>query len=391
MHRPHPAIKRFFPHFCALLLLVGCSEPEGTTFDSLDGVDPSELSRNPGSERGVFWSEALLHDEILRFNPDYARDGVFQISGGRPVGISVANTNVTDLRFLKDLPVQALEITGTAVVDLTPVAGLPLRELWAERTNVQDLTPLQGLPLRKLYLSMTPVRDLSGLEGLPLEEVNLAGTQVSDLSPLADSPVQMLWLNGCPVSDLTPLEGMPLIDLTLSGTDVTDLGSLAKTRLLRLYMDGLEIEDLTPLLGLRLTRLVFSPRHVKKGLDELRQHESLREMGTTFSDLGNDMAPPAVFWAQLDGRLARPEPYDTSAFLDGAGATAGENEPTTGDSPETGEPAGEAPQADTPEEPAAAAVRPAPTPYLGVDEPGRLEPQLPLEEPAAAEEAEGDR
>lgn len=308
-----------------LSFLAACSEPDGTSFDSLDGVDSNASATDLGS--GVFWSEAMLHEEILRRNPDYEREGVFQISGGRPLGISLANANVTDLGFVADLPLQALELTGTQVSDLGPLAGLPLRELWLERTQVEDLTPLKDVPLQKLHLSMTRVRNLNGLEGAPLRELNLAGTLVDDLSPLAGAPIETLWLNGCPVSDLSPLAGMPMIDLTLSGTEVTDLGPLAETRLLRLYLGELQITDLTPLLGLRLTRLVFRPEHVERGLDELRQFESLREIGTRFDELGNDLQPPPVFWAQLDGRLARPEPYDTTAFLpEGTATTPADDE-----------------------------------------------------------------
>lgn len=311
-----------------LSLVAACSEPEGTSFDSLDGVGEGSNSNATAPGGGVFWSEAMLHDEILRHNPDYDRDGVFQISGGRPVGMSLANTRVLDLGFVVDLPLQALELTGTQVSDLAPLSGLPLRELWLERTEVEDLTPLRDMPLQKLHLSMTRVADLSGLEGAPLRELNLSGTNVSDLSPLEGAPIETLWLNGCPVSDLSPLAGMPMIDLTLSGTEVRDLGPLAKTRLLRLYLGELPITDLTPLLQLRLTRLVFRPEHVEQGLDDLRQLESLREIGTRLDELGNDLQPPTVFWAQLDGRLTRPEPYDTAAFLpdEGSAALTGDDE-----------------------------------------------------------------
>jgi Leucine-rich repeat (LRR) protein len=106
----------------------------------------------------------------------------------------------------------------------------------------------------------------------------------------------MLWLNDTPVSDISPLKNCPLVSLTLHRTQVIDLSPLAGTSLERLHIGETPVSDLTPITGLVLSRLIFSPGQIRKGLDEVRNMITFRELGTTFEN----RMPPNSFWQLLD-------------------------------------------------------------------------------------------
>jgi internalin A len=103
------------------------------------------------------------------------------------------------------------------------------------------------------------------------------------------------------VENIAPLKSVPLISLTLHRSKVKDISPLAATGLQRLHIGETPVEDLTPLKGMALTRLVFTPGHIKKGLDVVQQLP-LQEIGTRFDDEAKDLAPPAAFWASQPGK-----------------------------------------------------------------------------------------
>jgi Leucine-rich repeat (LRR) protein len=152
------------------------------------------------------------------------------------------------------------------------------------------------MPIKKLYLSGTPVRDIAPLQGMPLTDFNAIDTQIVDISPLAKSPIAMLWLTNCPVESIAPLHTIPLVSVTLKGTKVRDLTPLSGTQLQRLHIAETPVEDLSPLKGIPLTRLVFTPANIKQGLD-VAKALPLAQIGTRFEEDGNDLLPPAQFWA----------------------------------------------------------------------------------------------
>lgn len=247
------------------------------------------------------WTEELMHKEIKFYNPEYDGTGQFRIEGGEPLAVGLDGAKVSNLKFLEGRSkLMALYLSDTQVTDLASLKGLPLSELYIERTKVRDLLPLRGMPLTKLYLTGTPVQDLGPLEGMPLTDFNAKDTPVTDLSPLRKSPLSMVWLNGCPVVNIAPLKGLPLKSLTLHLTRVVDLAPLSGSSLERLHIGETPVEDLTPLQGLRLSRLVFNPERIKKGL-EVAKTLPLREIGTKFAEEGNDLKPPAEFWAGRSG------------------------------------------------------------------------------------------
>lgn len=175
-----------------------------------------------------------------------------------------------------------------------------ITKVYLERTRVTDISPLKGLPLEELYLSYTNVKDLSPLTGMPLNKLNVMDTRVTDISVVQtmDADGLTLWLNDTKVKDLSPLKGKSLESLDLTGTPVTDLSPLSGMKSLRrLNLERCAVKDLTPLKGLQLQRIVFDPAKITKGLDAIRQMDSLRFMHTRFQNDGKWLSPEE-FWRQ---------------------------------------------------------------------------------------------
>jgi internalin A len=283
----------------ACLFWVSCGESEAPApvTPPLVATAPETPSTPPITDlRRVALTDDLLHAEIKRFNPAYEGGGQFSIENGKPVAVVLAGQKVDNLRCLERLPIQALDLSDTGVGDLTPIQGLPLRQLMIERTKVSDLKPLAGMKLELFYASGAPVADLTPLRGMPLGEVNIVGSKVTSLAGLEQSPVAMLWLTDCPVEDISALKGVPLVSLTLHKTKVKDLSPLSGSSLRRLHIAETPVTDLSPLKGLALTRLVFTPNNIKIGM-EIAKELPLQEIGTRFDDAGNDLQPPAAYWA----------------------------------------------------------------------------------------------
>jgi hypothetical protein len=234
-----------------------------------------------------------IHETLRQNNPGYT--GQVQFAWDPVVGFigDFSKAGVIDISALKGIPFGALDLKGQAVHDLAPLRGMQLKLLGLEDTKVTDLSPLQGMPIEKLYLNNTPVGNLKPLAGMPLRELMLVGTQVKDLDPLKGIPVKMLWLNETAVTDIAPLVDCPLESLTLHRTKVSDLGPLVRsTKLKRLHIGETPVHDLTPLKSLSLQRLIFSPASIQKGLDDMRNMQSLAVLGTTLEGV----MPREQFW-----------------------------------------------------------------------------------------------
>ena len=128
-----------------LFLLVGCV---------LSGCQTHSLSEEEMRARlvasGIAWDEPIVNAE-----------GEFVLDMSR--------NHVTDISFLKGLPLTELNLFGTPVSDLSPLHGMPLRVLFLNRTRVRDLSPLKGLPLELLVITETPVEDIFPLRGMSLK------------------------------------------------------------------------------------------------------------------------------------------------------------------------------------------------------------------------------
>ncbi len=275
------------------------SQPAAKSEPAPAHVPPPLLARPPESK--TRWTEPLLHTEIKRHNPAYEGAGQFNLDDGQVVAVVVKEAKVTNLAFLEKLrDVQALDLSSNAITDLSPLKGLKLMELYLEDTQVQDLAALRGMPLQKLYLSHSPVRDISALAGMQLDEFNAVETKIADLTPLAQSTIRMFWLTGSPVESITALRTVRMESLTLHRTKVKDLSPLSGTALKRLHIGDTPVEDLTPLKNMpALTRLVFTPANIKAGLDAAKALP-LQEIGTRFDDQAKDLAPPDIFWRNLE-------------------------------------------------------------------------------------------
>ncbi len=214
------------------------------------------------------------------------------LQGQRISVLSLAGTDITDLRPIAGLPLKELNLQGTKVTDLSPLHGMPLEILDFRRCPVTDFSPLKGMKLRRLKLASTQVSDLRPLAGMPLESIDLYRTNVTDLSPLRGAPLTEVLLTSSSVTDLSPLVGAPLNRLNISDARITDLTPLANVSTLKSLLLGTQqaplqdtVFDLTPLAKLQLTEL-WCPRKFT-GLAVLRGQplRVIRMMESTGADV----------------------------------------------------------------------------------------------------------
>lgn len=274
------------------------------------GVEPEDAEPQPGvaepastGDDRVVTPEQLV-DALRRKNPGFDEANIAM----RPISadlleMAINDPAVKDISPLKKQRIAKLDLRFCDLTDLSPLEGMPISELYLEdNKRLSDLTPLRGMPLHKLYLSNTAVENLTPLRGAPLMELNAVGARIKDLSPLVESPLQMLWLTDCPVTDLTPLKKVPLVSLTLENTPVEDISPLADTALQRLHIGGTKVKDLTPVGQMRLSRLIFTPERIEKGIEEVRNCESIGEIGSDFEH----RLTPDEFWTLYDEGKLKP-------------------------------------------------------------------------------------
>lgn len=176
-------------------------------------------------------------------------------SSGGVCTVDLSGSGIVDLARLKDLPINSLVLSGKTIVNLVPLKGMPLRALCLLDTNVKDLTPLHGMRLVSFLVRNTPITDISVLRQMPLVSLDLQNTNVRDLSALRGAPfktLKTLFLNDSPVSDLLPLQGM------------------------------------------NLEYFSFSPKHVEKGMNIIRDMQSLKGIGDP------SIKSPKEFWQEYD-------------------------------------------------------------------------------------------
>ena len=233
---------------------------------------------------------------------------------------------------IQDGNVVELQIVTDKVADLSPIRALSeLRQLcciFRQRTAQRlDLSPLHGMRIRMLK-TVNGTVDLSAVKGLPLSDLACFGSGVTNLTPISGMPLHSLWLTGnweltnleplkgmpltffacdnSQVADLSPLSGMPLTYLICHVTKVADLSPLKGMPLEELYCDRTLITDLSPLAGMKLKKLSFTPNPELKGLEAIRQMNSLAEIGTA----GDKMISSNKFWKQYDeGAFSLPRDF----------------------------------------------------------------------------------
>ena len=263
---------------------------------------------------------------------------------------TTVQSQATDLSPLKGIPLEILRIAGaTKLKDISAIRGMPLKELYLDRcSSLQDLEPLRGLSLRVLALGhCTAIKNYEPLRRLPLETLSLFSTSISDLSPLKGMPLRVLSLSQCGtvrdleslrgmhltelhmadcggVKSLEPLRGMPLVKLNLQRTGVKSLEPLSGMNLNTLSLNlvsshvfenaepirGMPLEeleihpfkDVSALKGMKLRRVVLNPMFPPKGIDVLRDMESLRLIyaGVNYT--------PEEFWKKYDAGEFKKKP-----------------------------------------------------------------------------------
>jgi serine/threonine protein kinase/Leucine-rich repeat (LRR) protein len=180
-----------------------------------------------------------------------------------------------DLSALRGMKIRVLSCFGRHL-DFSTVKSLPISELTCIGGRNTDLTMLAGMPLKSFAISGNwDLTNIEPLKGMPLTSFVCDNTQVADLSPLGGMPLTILVCPVTKVADLSPLKGMPLEELYCHQTLITDL---------------------SPLAGMKLKKLTFTPNPGLKGLQAIRQMDSLAEIGTA----QDKMISSSEFWKKYD-------------------------------------------------------------------------------------------
>jgi internalin A len=291
-------LKKIYAILIALCLILafGCDKTNENHGQPISNNKPI-LSSTALTPEQILANPEILNERLRMKNPNYQNQAQFEENPEIGFVGDFSKGNLVDLSPLQGVPFGALDLRGLTMPTIEPLKGMPLKMLGLEDTRIIDLSPLKGMKLVKLYLNNTAVSDLKPLSGMPLTELMLVGTRVEDLRPLQGAPLQFLWLNETRVDDLSPLSKCPLVSLTLQQTKVSDLKPLSNMiSLKRLHIGETSVSDLTPLKGLALERLIFNPAKINKGLDTIRQMETLTELGLTLET----RMPPVQFWAMVD-------------------------------------------------------------------------------------------
>lgn len=225
------------------------------------------------------------------------------------------------------LSLGALEWKKDALSDISFVKGMPVSELWLRNTQVKDLSPLKGMQLNVLSLRFTPVEDLSPLKGMDIKgHLDIGDTKVNDLSPLKGMSLASLVMDGTAVSDFSFLKVLPQLQalivgrtrfkdldllkgrnlkfLNINQTRTADLSPLQGMPLEALECADTPVTDLSPLRGMNLRQICFSPARATNGIDVIRNMTSLTEIG--WMSLGGYM-PAEKFWKKYDAGEFRAE------------------------------------------------------------------------------------
>ena len=286
--------------------------------------------RNPGFVSGV---DAILADGSvtgLTFNSNHVKD-VTPISAlphlKRLAAIGTINGfyetvhgSLSDLRPLRGLQLERVDLTGNPVTDVAPLNETQLIELTLAGCPVHDLSSLNHVPVERLNIAGTKISTLKSLEGFELTFLVCQSLGIKDLSPLSGMPLEELHAQWNPISDLTPLKGMQLRCLVLTGCRVSDLTPLSGMPLERFSVEGgTRVVSLTPVAGApiralalpdnfdieaqaetirgfgELTELIFSTRPGHEAVD-LAIVRSIRGL-TVINE-----KPAAEFWKEFDAK-----------------------------------------------------------------------------------------
>lgn len=211
---------------------------------------------------------------------DLSRSGVRQLgatAGMALRGLILADSKVTSLPIMVDVPLELLNLRNTEIRNFMPLSRLRLKHLDLSGTRIEQLGVIKNMPLVVLNLERVELddRDLAVLSEIgTLAHLNLSGTGITTISPikklrlrtlelggcrsltdfsaLSDMPLSRLGLSKDKISDLEILRGLPLTRLDISHTKVVSLEPLRGMALVSLNLRGAEVKDLAPLKGMPL-------------------------------------------------------------------------------------------------------------------------------------------
>lgn len=253
----------------------------------LEAVSKKLMELNPGFD-GKTWNPA-----------DESKPPV--VVDGRVLEFGIFTDKIVDLSPIRALPdVRYLQFskkekTGPPL-DLTPLKGMTIQRLTGASVKI-DLSTLKGLQLSELACFGGGNTDLTPLFEMPLQVLTLSGNwELTNLEPLKKMPLTSLTLDNTLVADLSPLRGMQIKQLICYVTQVADLSPLKGMPLDVLFCERTLVTDLSPLAGMKLKKFSFTPKPELKGLQVIRQMDSLLEIGTEASKL----IPSKEFWKQYD-------------------------------------------------------------------------------------------
>ncbi|HEV3343753.1 MAG TPA: serine/threonine-protein kinase [Pirellulales bacterium] len=229
------------------------------------------------------------------------------IQDGKVVEVRIFGDRFADLSpiralsELRRLECWATQDTGEPL-DLSPLNGMKIRTLSCFGRH-PDLSMVKDVPLSELGCIGGRLTDLTALSGAPLKSLGVSGNwEIKSLEPLKGMPLTGLACDNCQVADLWPLRGMSLTYLVCHVTNVADLSPLKGMPLETLNCDQTPVKDLSPLAGMKLKRLTFTPNPELKGLQAIRQMDSLLEIGTA----QDKMISSSEFWKKYDaGEFAK--------------------------------------------------------------------------------------
>jgi len=126
-----------------------------------------------------FWRIVDLAGELekagLLFNK-------LDVTDGGSIRLDASGKDWKDLRALKGLPIEWLDIAETGVVDLGPLRGMPLAYLNLLGTSIEDVSALEGMPLEDVRFN--PNRVTTGLDFLRgMKTLVRIGTEVRKSMP----------------------------------------------------------------------------------------------------------------------------------------------------------------------------------------------------------------
>jgi serine/threonine protein kinase/Leucine-rich repeat (LRR) protein len=258
------------------------------------------------------WVKVNDQDQEIHANADLPRDQ-FRLT----VVDLHDNTQVTDagLAVFKDCRHVTLlglwyarRITDAGLANFAGCQNITQLHLQGTKVTDRGLAQFKGSTIiTALYLHGLQITD-TGLAHFKdckaLTHLFLGGTQVSDvgLAHFKDCKnLTYLHLQNTRVSDAGLVhfkDCKALTHLWLGGTQVSDVGlaNFQSMPLMELQIEDTGITDLTPLQGMALEDIRLTPKNITRGLDILRDMNSLKTIGIKW----DQSWPGAEFWERYD-------------------------------------------------------------------------------------------